>query len=170
MAWKASGAKGVVPALCYIADNANRQVGAILPINTLIEKLDLTPLENAITRLSEGLARYEKDTSDEQIRDGLIQRFEFSYEISHKMLKRHLEAVSPSPEQFDGMAFADLIRSGNEQGLLLGDWPKWRNYREMRGKTSHTYDEAVAIEVVQDIPAFLEEARYLLKQLQARNP
>lgn len=136
----------------------------------MTEKLDLTPLVNAANRLAEGLARYQKDITDTQIRDGLIQRFKFSYEISHKMLKRHLEAVSPNPGQFDGMAFADLIRSGNEQGLLLGDWSKWRRYREMRSKTSHTYDEEVAIVVVEGIPAFLEEARYLLKQLQERNP
>jgi nucleotidyltransferase substrate binding protein (TIGR01987 family) len=133
------------------------------------DKLNLAPLENAVSRLTEGLARYEKDITDTQIRDGLIQRFEFSYEISHKMLKRHLEAVSPTPEQFDAMAFADLIRSANEQGLLLGDWSAWKIYREMRSKTSHTYDEEIAIEVVQGIPAFLEEARHLLKQLQERN-
>ena len=134
------------------------------------DKLNLAPLENAVSRLTEGLARYEKDITDTQIRDGLIQRFEFSYEISHKMLKRHLEAVSPTPEQFDAMAFADLIRSANEQGLLLGDWSSWKIYREMRSKTSHTYDEEIAIEVVHGIPAFLEEARHLLKQLQERNP
>ena len=134
------------------------------------DKLNLAPLENAVSRLTEGLARYEKDITDTQIRDGLIQRFEFSYEISHKMLKRHLEAVSPTPEQFDAMAFADLIRSANEQGLLLGDWSAWKIYREMRSKTSHTYDEEIAIEVVHGIPAFLEEARHLLKQLQERNP
>ncbi len=133
------------------------------------EKLDLTPLSNVVNRLAEGLARYEKDITDTQIRDGLIQRFEFSYEISHKMLKRHLEAASPTPDQFDGMAFADIIRSGNELGVLLGDWSKWKNYREMRSKTSHTYDEEVATMVVQWIPEFLEEARYLLKQLQERN-
>ena len=133
-------------------------------------KLNLAPLENAVSRLTEGLARYEKDITDTQIRDGLIHRFEFIYEISHKMLKRHLEAVSPTPEQFDAMAFADLIRSANEQGLLLGDWSSWKIYREMRSKTSHTYDEEIAIEVVHGIPAFLEEARHLLKQLQERNP
>ena len=133
-------------------------------------KLNLAPLENAVNRLTEGLARYEKDITDTQIRDGLIHRFEFIYEISHKMLKRHLEAVSPTPEQFDAMAFADLIRSANEQGLLLGDWSSWKIYREMRSKTSHTYNEEIAIEVVQGIPAFLIEARHLLKQLQERNP
>ena len=133
------------------------------------DKLNLAPLENAVSRLTEGLARYEKDITDTQIRDGLIQRFEFSYEISHKMLKRHLEAVSPTPEQFDAMAFADLIRSANEQGLLLGDWSAWKIFSEMRSKTSHTYDEEIAIAVVHSIPAFLEEARHLLKQLQERN-
>jgi nucleotidyltransferase substrate binding protein (TIGR01987 family) len=135
----------------------------------MTEKLDLTPLENAINRLSEGLARYEQDTTDTQIRDGLIQRFEFTYEISHKMLKRYLEASSPTPEQFDGMDFADQIRSGNEQGVLLGDWPRWRNYRAMRGKTSHTYDEDVAIEVVEGIPDFLEEVRFLFRKLKEWN-
>jgi nucleotidyltransferase substrate binding protein (TIGR01987 family) len=133
------------------------------------EKLNLTPLKNAIDRLAEGLARYEQDITDTQIRDGLIQRFEFTYEISHKLLNRYLETVSPTPEQFDAMPFSDLIRSGNEQGLLLGDWSHWKVYREMRGKSSHTHDESVAIEVVRGIPSFLDEARHLLGELQMRN-
>jgi nucleotidyltransferase substrate binding protein (TIGR01987 family) len=128
----------------------------------------LGPFEQAVLRLGEGLARYERDVSDVQIRDGLIQRFEFTYELSHKMLKRYLERVSPEPAQYDGMPFQDLIRSGNEQGLLLGNWPRWKMYREMRGRSSHTYSEATALEVVTIIPAFLQEAEYLLKQLQQR--
>ena len=51
---------------------------------------DLTPLKKAILRLEEGLIRYQEDISDIQIRDGLVQRFEFTYEISHKILKRYL--------------------------------------------------------------------------------
>lgn len=130
--------------------------------------LDLTLLGTVIARLKEGLERYQRDTSDTQIRDGLIQRFEFTYEISHKMLKRYLEAVSPSPEQYDAMPFQDLIRTGNEQGLLSGDWPKWRVYRGMRSKTSHTYDKEIALEVVQGIPAFLDEAEQLHRRLRER--
>lgn len=130
--------------------------------------LDISSLENAITRLSEGLARYQRDTSDEQIRDGLIQRFEFTYELSHKMLKRYLEANAASPEQFDAMPFADLIRTGNEQGLLRGTWPNWRTYRDMRSQTSHTYDAAKALQVVAAIPDFLAEAVFLRDQLRQR--
>ena len=130
--------------------------------------LDIRSFENAIARLDEGLTRYGQDTSDMQIRDGLIQRFEFTYELAHKTLKRYLESVSPTPGQYDTLPFADLIRSGNEQGLLLGDWSKWRTYREMRSKTSHTDDEAIAIEVVAGLPAFLAEATYLRDQLRKR--
>lgn len=133
-----------------------------------MEKLDITPLKNAVLRLDEGLVRYEWDTSDLQIRDGLIQRFEFTYELSHKMLKRYLEQTSPNPAEFDGMSFQDLIRTGNEKGLLLGNWTDWRRYREMRSRTSHTYDENTAIQVVSGIPQFLEEAKYLVQSLQKR--
>lgn len=136
----------------------------------MTDTLDLTPLANAVQRLNEGFVRYQQDTTDTQIRDGLIQRFEFTYEISHKMLKRYLESASATPAEYDDMPFADIVRSGNEQGLLLGNWPEWKTYREMRSKTSHTYDEEVAIEVVESIPAFLEEARYLLAKLQERMP
>jgi nucleotidyltransferase substrate binding protein (TIGR01987 family) len=131
-------------------------------------KLNLTSLDRAIDRLSEGWQRYQRDTSDTQIRDGLIQRFEFTYEISHKMLKRYLEATSANPAQFDDMSFQDLIRSGNEQSLLMGSWPNWKRYRDMRAKTSHTYDEAVALEVVSGILEFLSEARHLRDQIQTR--
>ena len=130
--------------------------------------IDLIPLERAINRLDEGWARYQRDVSDLQIRDGLIQRFEFTYEISHRMLKRYLEFTSATPTQYDTMSFADLIRSGNEHGLLLGIWPDWKRYRDMRAKTSHSYDEGIASEVVAGILPFLAEARYLLAQMKAR--
>lgn len=130
--------------------------------------LDLTPLSNAVHRLGEGLARYQADTSDTQIRDGLIQRFEFTYELSHKMLKRYLEMTAANPTEFDGADFQYLIRSGSEQGLLLSAWPQWRKFRDMRSKTSHTYDEDVALEVVASIPDFLTESKALLNQLAQR--
>lgn len=132
------------------------------------EKLNISNFERAIARLEEAIAEYEKDTTKTVVRDGLIQRFEFTYEIAHKTLKRFLEFASPSPDQYDKMIFQNLIRSGNEQGLLLGDWTDWKQYRDMRSKTSHTYDEEIALEVLAGIPTFLEEARYLRNKLKER--
>jgi len=134
-------------------------------------KIDIGPLQRAVERLEEGLTLYQTKSDNLQIiRDGLIQRFEFTYEISHKMLKRFLKTTSASPSEFDDMSFQDLIRSANERSLLLHDWLTWKTYRDMRARTSHTYDEAIAIEVVAGIPAFLEEARYLAETLKNRLP
>ena len=131
-------------------------------------KLELSPLSKAVTRLEEGLVRYRSDTTDLQIRDGLIQRFEFTYELAHRALKRYLEGVSPNPAEYDAADFQFLIRSASEQGLILHGWPDWRRYREMRTKTSHTYNEETALDVVAGIPAFLDEARHLCRELQSR--
>lgn len=128
-------------------------------------KLDISSFDKAIAQLREGLVRYQRDTSDTQIRDGLVQRFEFTYEIAHKTLKRYLELASATPGQYDLMPFQDLVRSGNEQGLLLSDWPAWRGYRDMRSRTSHTYDDGVALQVVAGIPAFFDEVSHLYEQV-----
>ena len=91
-------------------------------------------------------------------------------ETAEEMLIR-VEQCDNVRQQVENLASADadLIRSANEQGLLKGDWPAWRGYRDMRSKTSHTYDESVALQVVAEIPAFLQEARFLNTQLHSRN-
>jgi nucleotidyltransferase-like protein len=95
-------------------------------------KLDTTSFANAVRRLREGLVGYERDATDEQIRDGLIQRFEFTYELSHKVLRRFLKEIAASPDEIDRLPFADLIRTGSAQGLLRGDWPAWRGFAKCR--------------------------------------
>jgi nucleotidyltransferase substrate binding protein (TIGR01987 family) len=131
-------------------------------------KLDPAPLGKAVQRLREGLLRHQREPKDEQVRDGLIQRFEFTYELSHRTLKRYIKENSASPDEIERMPFADLIRTGKAQGVLLGDWPAWRRFREMRTRTSHTYDAKAAAQVVAGIPAFVKEAEHLFVELQRR--
>src|SRR6266702_2212243 len=107
-------------------------------------QLDISPFVNAVARLSEGLERHRREPRDEQLRDGFIQRFEFTYEFSHRMLRRYLRMIAPSPDAYGQMPFQDLIRTGNEHGLLRSNWPTWRGYRDLRARTSHTYAASVA--------------------------
>jgi nucleotidyltransferase substrate binding protein (TIGR01987 family) len=130
--------------------------------------LDLTPFNKALSSLHEALEAYKKEPSNKFILDSCIQRFEYTYEISWKMLKRYLEATSAAPGEVDEMAFADLIRTGSEKGLLLSGWDKWKDYREARGTTSHTYDEKKAQQVFAKIPAFYDEARHLCGEITKR--
>ena len=129
---------------------------------------DITPLADVIGRLREGLVRHLGEPSDDQLRDGLIQRFEFTYELCHRMLRRFIRERAASPEDVDRMAFQDLIRTANQQGLLLGDWPAWHRYRDSRAKTSHAYQSKIARDVAETIPGFLAEAKYLRDELRKR--
>ena len=70
----------------------------------------------------------------------MIQCFKFTYEPSHKMLKRYLEETTANPEEFDLSTFQNLIRTGNEKKLLRSDWRRWKDYRQARTNSSHTYD------------------------------
>jgi nucleotidyltransferase substrate binding protein (TIGR01987 family) len=130
--------------------------------------LDISSLVNAIARLREGLARHQSEPTDEQLRDGLIQRFEYTYELCHRFIRRFVQRTSASPDEVDRMAFQDLIRTANQQGLLLGDWPARHRYRDQRARSSHTYRAEAAEQVAAAIPAFLAEAEYLRDQLKAR--
>jgi nucleotidyltransferase substrate binding protein (TIGR01987 family) len=136
--------------------------------------LDLSTFENAINQLSDSLIQYQSNIVQENpklqthMRAGAIQAFEFTYELSHKMLKRYLENTEPSADVVEAMAFETLIRTGNERGLLLSDVASWRNYRAKRGATIHTYNEEKAEVVFENIPIFLMEAKYLLKALKEK--
>ena len=114
------------------------------------------------------MREHKKQKTNLFVRDALIQRFEYSYELAHKMLKRFLELTEPNAEDIDQMSFSDLIRTGAERGLLLHSWDIWSSYRAARNLTSHTYNESKAIEVCKIIPEFFKEAEYLLMQLKSR--
>ena len=138
-------------------------------------KLDLSPLEDAVAQLEDGLVQYDSDIVREfpqirnQMRAGAIQAFEFTYELSVGMIKRYLEQVSANPAEIDELSFQDLIRRAGQQGLVRSELDAWMRYRANRGTTSHTYSEERAERVFRGIPEFLEEARHLLRELQAKN-
>ena len=138
-------------------------------------KLDLTPLGDAVAQLEDGLVQYDSDIVREfpqirnQMRAGAIQAFEFTYELSVGMVKRYLEQVSANPAEIDELSFQDLIRRAGQQGLVRSELDAWMRYRANRGTTSHTYSEERAERVFRGIPEFLEEARHLLRELQAKN-
>lgn len=130
--------------------------------------LNLETFTKALNSLSDAVTEFNKQPGNSFIRDASIQRFEYSYELAHKMLKRFLAMTESSSDEVEQMSFPSLIRTGAERGLLLNSWDAWSTYRHARNLTSHTYDENKAIEVCQIIPLFLNDATHLLNQLKSR--
>lgn len=102
-------------------------------------ELALSHFEKALSRLNEVLA---EPTETSIVRDSIIQRFEFTFESSWKAMYRWLRARG---NDLDEEASA-TIPAAFARRLILAE-KGWGDMRKFRNKTSHTYDEALAIEV-----------------------
>jgi nucleotidyltransferase substrate binding protein (TIGR01987 family) len=129
---------------------------------------DLDLLRRCLERLDAMLERWKREPEDEAVRDSVIKRFELTYELAVKTLLRYLLWTAASSEKIAGFDFQDLIRKGDQAGVLRKGWPEWKSYREARNRTVHTYREEVAIEVATNARDFAQEARVLLENLTGR--
>jgi nucleotidyltransferase substrate binding protein (TIGR01987 family) len=99
------------------------------------------------------------------VRDGSIQRFEFSFEALWKLLKTYLEQhegiVCNSPKS----CFREAFRGGL---LSTADTETCLAMTDDRNLTAHTYIEAVAKRIYRRLPAYLAVMQSLAAQIQTR--
>ncbi len=104
--------------------------------------------EQALGRLKEGCdINIEESTL---LRDGVIQRFEFTFELSWKLMKSlcnfyGVEANSPR----------DAIKQAHKISLIQNG-NKWLDLLQARNLTSHTYNEEISLSIYEIIPDSLK--------------
>ena len=101
-------------------------------------------IQKAVGRLHEGIAQPESDL----VRDAVIQRFEFTFELVWKSLKLYLERQGldcGGPRSTLKKAFAEGLIASPEQADM------WLQLLEDRNLTTHAYDEALAMRIYQNI-------------------
>lgn len=128
-------------------------------------------LRNAFATLEESLTYLNSDMAKDpglrrQFRSAAIQAFEYTHELAFKMLKRHLEQMAADESEIDMMAYMDIIRSAAEAGLIR-DVARFRNYRDKRNITSHTFEEKLS-GIFSCLDDFVEDVRFLIAELEAR--
>ncbi len=137
--------------------------------------LDLSSLEKAVASLKNAVTVVRSSEADERFTDqvivilkaGLIQNFEFTYELSWKMIQRWIR-VNLSPEDAEPRTKKDLFRLAADRGLIA-DPLRWFEYAEVRNLTTHTYDQAKAERIIEAAIRFLVDAESLLAELSSRN-
>ena len=88
----------------------------------------------------------EKENLNELEEQGLIQSFEYTYELAWNTMKDLFETQGESGILGSRDAFRLAFRRGLvEQGEV------WMDMIKKRGLTSHTYDEKVAREIITSI-------------------
>jgi nucleotidyltransferase substrate binding protein (TIGR01987 family) len=111
----------------------------------------LDELKKAIGRLKEALALPKSDV----IRDSVIQRFEFTVELSWKALQRYLK----SSGVVESLTPKNTFREGARLGIVRNP-DAWIRFVDARNLSSHTYKESLAEEVYASaliLPPFAEE-------------
>jgi len=134
-------------------------------------KLDYSALNKAISSLSEAItsttdvAFMSKLNQAQQrtMKAGVIQHFEFTYELSWKMLRRQL-IQEEGKETIDALSRKDLYRLAAKK-QVLEDPENWFVFHRARNETSHTYDEKIAKDVYEVSLLFISSAQKLLKTL-----
>ncbi|GAU76538.1 nucleotidyltransferase substrate binding protein [Fusibacter sp. 3D3] len=137
-------------------------------------KLDLTSLEkalksyeNALGFAKERLNNPVSSVESNVVKAGVIQNFEFTYELCWKFMKRWLE-FNLMPGLLDGVSRKELFRHALEHKLIL-DFNTWVKYHELRNTTSHTYNYEIAEEIYEMADEFFLDAKHLYQMIEAKN-
>jgi nucleotidyltransferase substrate binding protein (TIGR01987 family) len=122
-------------------------------------KYSFNKLKDAEKRLEEGI----KQTEDQLDRDGVIQRFEFTFELLWKTLRLffHTEGISTnSPKE----TLKETFRFG-----LIKDANLFLDMLEDRNQTSHIYSEDVSKDIFNRIKNnYMAAIKNLVKELEER--
>lgn len=121
----------------------------------MTEIVKLKDIESAIKSLKSGLGNVKDDLD----RDGLIQRFEFTFELLWKVIQEYarykgVETASPR----------DAFRIAGD--LKLIDNPNiWFEFLKDRNLSTHVYSEDQAVKIASHIPSFVKETEKLIYKI-----
>ena len=116
--------------------------------------------KKALNKLGEVAAHTDVDSLSELEKEGMIQRFEYTFELAWKTLqdllqyKGYLDIAGPNP----------VLEQSLKDGYIT-DEKAWRNMKKSRELTSHTYNSDTADDIAQNIA---DEYYTLLKTLEQR--
>jgi nucleotidyltransferase substrate binding protein (TIGR01987 family) len=128
-------------------------------------ELDLTNLKNSFNTLEECYSDYIKQSNEKMknyIKDSCIKRFEYTYETAKKIMNKFLKKEYDKTEK--DLSINNIFREMYGLGLV-DNFENWVDYREKRNTTSHEYDITKTYPIIDIIPSFIEDTRFLIEKL-----
>lgn len=116
-----------------------------------MKQMKIKNFQKAVLRLAEGVAEYHAHPST-TARDGVIQRFEFTFELAWKSLKVYMQDQGVGAD----LQFPRQVLKEAYAAKLIGNQTIWIDMLTARNATSHIYDDTQATAVMAEI-----EAHYL---------
>jgi len=100
----------------------------------------------AFSLIEEAVMKYHNEGISDLEEQGLIQRFEFTHELAWNVLKDYFEYQG----NMDITGSRDATREAFNKGLI-DDGEGWMEMIKSRNKSSHTYNEEIAKEIVKNV-------------------
>lgn len=123
----------------------------------IIDGIDVKPLLQANDSLIEAMSQVTNDLT----RDGAIQRFEYTFELAWKTMKRLLRAKGSEVNHP-----RDVFREAAAESYIA-DPSQWFVFLEKRNKSTHIYKKEIADEVFSELPRFVVAMRDFLVRIGA---
>jgi nucleotidyltransferase substrate binding protein (TIGR01987 family) len=134
-----------------------------------MSEIDYTKLEKALASYADAVALYHERLSQNADQRELniyiaaiIQNFEFTIEISWKLIQKWLIQSGVSGDRFSTKG--NLFKTAFEEGLI-DDAEKWYNYYLARNLSAHTYGDEMATRVFNIALDFFDDAKKLNEKL-----
>jgi len=122
----------------------------------------LSNFKNALQRLKEAVEQFKQDNTNDLLRDGLIQRFEFTYELAWKTTREYLKELG----MVDRNSPKTVFKEAYAQKIII-DETNWLLMLKDRNTMSHMYSEELSQEIARRITdSYLSEFELLLSELE----
>jgi len=106
----------------------------------------LSNFKNALQRLKEAVEQLEQNETNDLLRDGLIQRFEFTYELAWKATREYLKELGI----VDRNSPKTVFKEAYAQKIII-DETNWLLMLKDRNTMSHMYSEELSQEIARRI-------------------
>lgn len=131
-------------------------------------EIDITNLKSAFSTLKSSMEKLEENkTCDfvDMLEDSCIKRFEYTLEISRKIMKRILKKIYGKSEEELTVNNTFRYMQGYK---FITNWENWKNYYEKRNNTAHEYNLEKSRALVSIIPEFIKDADFLIKNIERK--
>ena len=132
--------------------------------------IDLSNLKSALKTLKSSMDTLDANKScdfSDMLEDSCIKRFEYTLEISRKLMKKILKKIYGKSEEELTVNNTFRFMQGYK---FIPNWENWREYYEKRNNTAHEYNLEKSRKLIEIIPDFINDTEILVKNMDEKLP
>ena len=130
--------------------------------------IEIKNLENAFNTLEKCYSDYQNNQNSpllEYIIDSCVKRFEYTLETAWKLMKKIFIKKYGKTEQ--ELTVNNIFRYMQGYNYAT-NWENWRDYYQKRNNTAHDYSIEKSRELLDIIPNFINDCRFLIEKLKEK--